>query len=120
MQDNSPNPQIDRESLERVLSFLPLFEADDQGTLYTVTPPQEHDGVITMGYITYSPEVERFIEALYAEGFVVPFDWGSWQDAAWRYVNQPDLLKDADLDALRKLLTLHVRKDRFVEGHLPK
>jgi hypothetical protein len=118
MQDKPPAPEITGESVERVLSFLPLFESEDQGPLYTVTPPQEQDGVMYMLYITYSPEVERFVGTLYSAGFVVPFDWGGWQDEAWRFVNDPDLLKDADLDTLRKLLTLHVRKDRFVEGHL--
>lgn len=118
MQDYPPAPEITRESVERVLSFLPLFESADQGPLYTVTPPQEHDGVMHMLRITYSPDVERFIGTLSAAGFVAPFDWGAWQDEAWRFVNDPDLLNGANLDTLRKLLTLHVRKDRFVEGHI--
>ncbi|HEX8600008.1 MAG TPA: DUF6508 domain-containing protein [Chloroflexia bacterium] len=118
MRDYPPAPEITRESVERVLAFLPLFEAGDQGPLYTVTPPQEQDGVMYMLYITYSPEVERFIGALSSAGFVVPYDWVAWQDEAWGFVNDPDLLNDADLDTLRKLLTLHVRKDRFVEGHI--
>ncbi len=117
MREYPPAPEITREGVERVLSFLPLFEPADQGQLYTVTPPQEQDGVMYTLYITYSPEVVRFIGTLSSAGFVVPFDWGAWQDDAWRYVNDPDLLNGADLDTLRKLLTLHVRKDRFVEGH---
>jgi len=33
-------------------------------------------------------------------------------------VNDETLLEEADLETLRKLLTTHVRKDRFCEGHL--
>ena len=30
----------------------------------------------------------------------------------------PEMLEPADLETIRKLLTLHVRKERFCEGHL--
>lgn len=119
MQDNPSPPEITRESIERVLSFLPLFEPDYPGVLYTWTPSRmQDDGTWNMPYVTYSQEMLRFLGALGSAGFITPYDWVAWQDEAWRYVRDPDLLKDADLDTLRKLLTLHVRKDRFVEGHL--
>ena len=46
------------------------------------------------------------------------FDWGAWQDEAIKYVQDPDLLSQADLDTLERLLTLHIRRDRFYDGHL--
>jgi hypothetical protein len=59
-----------------------------------------------------------FIETLYTASVVVDFDWLSWQQQAFEYCKQPSRLHAARLSTLRKLLTLHARQDRFVEGHL--
>jgi len=40
------------------------------------------------------------------------------QDAAGKYVEHPEMIESADTTAIRKLLTTHVRKDQFCEGHL--
>ena len=41
---------------------------------------------------------------------------------SWHYgkklTRDPDLIKKANLLTLRKLITAHVRQDRFCEGHL--
>jgi hypothetical protein len=66
----------------------------------------------------YHPEVNDFVRTLYAQGILYVCDWKRWGEEAERYQSHPDLLKAADLLTLRKLLTLHVRADRFVEGHL--
>ena len=60
----------------------------------------------------------RFISALHDNGWVVPFDWVSWQGEAQRYVSSPEMLESADVDVIRKLLTMHIRKERFCDGHL--
>ena len=41
----------------------------------------------------------------------------AWQRVAERYMREPSILARARLPTLRKLLTLHARKDRFCEGH---
>jgi hypothetical protein len=66
----------------------------------------------------YDAVVDRLVDALYAGGFIEPFDWPSWQDQAKEYVDHPDLLASADLEVLQKLFTTHVRKERFCSGHL--
>lgn len=45
---------------------------------------------------------------------MVVFDWVRWRAK----VSDPTALGGADLLTLRKLLTFHVRADRFSEGHL--
>jgi len=35
-----------------------------------------------------------------------------------KYIDNPELLESVDLLILRKLLTLHVKKERFCSGHL--
>jgi ADP-ribosyl-[dinitrogen reductase] hydrolase len=67
---------------------------------------------------SYSPRVDEFQRALYELGFAIDFDWGEWQDEAERLTVTPGALDDVDLVTLMKLLTLHVRKERFSEGYI--
>jgi len=106
--DSTPTP----ENMDRVLAFLPYFE-NASSHFYDV----ETDNLSMDPYV-YAPEVDRFVGTLYGEGFIFPFDWSAWKDEAARYVAGPSLLDNADLATLRKLLTLHVRADRFNSGHL--
>lgn len=62
-------------------------------------------------------EEETIVEALDSGGFIVPFDWPAWQEEGRRFVLEPALIETADLATLCHLYTLHVRKDRFCEGH---
>jgi hypothetical protein len=60
----------------------------------------------------------EFYQVLYDTGWIAPeFDWVGWQVAAWRYVESPCRVETADAGTFRKLLTTHVRSDRFCEGH---
>ena len=101
-----------RRQIDALLRFLPGFEATDaqHGEW------RSEDGV--MPYRVASEAVSGFLDALYGNGWVEPFDWGAWQDAAARYVESPDMVAQADMDTIRKLLTTHARNDRFCEGHL--
>lgn len=95
-----------------VVAFLAVFEKPG----YKFGRWQAPDGQI--GYYEYGSEVLSFIETLYTASVVVDFAWGPWQQQALGYWENPSGLHRARLSTLRKLLTLHVRKDRFVEGHL--
>lgn len=68
----------------------------------------------------YSPVVNDLVEALNRQELVFPFDWQEWSEQAQQLVNDPDLLAQADLETVRKLLTTHARCERFVSGHLAK
>jgi O-acetyl-ADP-ribose deacetylase (regulator of RNase III) len=46
------------------------------------------------------------------------FDWPSWRPEGWRFVDRPQRVATADLTTLRRLMTMHVRAERFNEGHL--
>lgn len=63
------------------------------------------------------PLIVEFIKALYEHGLIRDFDWGSWQPNALRFINHPELLGKASMKTCIKLLTLHARKDRFVDCH---
>jgi len=57
---------------------------------------------------------QPFVRALSGQAIMVVFDWARWRAE----VSDPTALGGADLLTLRKLLTFHVRADRFSQGHL--
>lgn len=102
-----------------VLKFLPIFEKP--GFEFSVERGGERqpDGVITMPYVELSGAASHFYTALNEHGFILKdFAWPDWQYHAQLYVSDPSALETADLETLCKLLTTHVRKDRFCDGHL--
>ncbi len=101
---------ITLKNIDAVLTFLSYFE-NTKNTFFTTS-----DSWIDP--YDYSPTVQDFIGILYDEGFIRPFDWGAWQGEPMKYFEDPASLDSADLDTISKLLTLHVRKDRFCGGHL--
>jgi hypothetical protein len=65
-----------------------------------------------------STDTARRLLTYLHENIVLPdFDWQAWQDQAIGYLDYRIRLETADLPTLRKLLTAHVRADRFAEGH---
>lgn len=102
--------------IDALLGFLPVMEARVAGEWQG--GDRNEDGSINMPWMSYDERVLAFIKACYQHGWVRPFDWNAWQEQAKRYYDDPLLLAAADLTALQKLLTLHVRKERFHEGHL--
>ena len=69
--------------------------------------------------IKFEDTVNRFTRALYQNDWIASdFNWTKWQETAQRYVECRDMVGSADTLTIQKLLTTHVRKDRFCEGHL--
>ena len=111
-QDNIPD--IGPQQLDAILRFLPFFERP--GYVFG----EWHGRAGQWPYYTPSRRVASFVQALYDEHILFSFDWPSWQAEADRYVSDPEAVRQADLLTCRKLLTTHVRADRFSEGHLAK
>jgi len=104
---------VGAEALDAVLAFLPVFA--QPGVVFGKwhTPEGQHP------YYAESTDVRAFVSTLHQHHITFPFDWPSWQqEEANRYVDRPETMAQADLLTLRKLLTVHIRADRFVEGHL--
>jgi O-acetyl-ADP-ribose deacetylase len=103
--------------LEAVVALLPGLERVER------EPAQERggelaaDGSIQMPYLQHAPEVEQLLRTLAQRQLPLTFDWTSWQDQAQRF-RDPSVVTTASLDELRRLLTVHLRKERFCEGHL--
>jgi len=105
-------PEIGLQQLDAILRFLPVFERPD----YVFGEWHSSEGQLP--YYSMSRETRTFVKALYDQQIIFSFDWTSWQEETERYVSAPETLETTDLLVLRKLLTTHVRKDRFIEGHL--
>ena len=99
------------DNLDRVLAYRPVFERQPD-ELYEVRME-----VSMLDPYVYAAEVNQFIQALYQENLVIAFNWIAWKDEAEQFVNDPERLQTADLATLQKLLTSHVRADRFCSGH---
>jgi len=56
------------------------------------------------------------MEELYGRHVMLVFDWPAWKSEAQRFRDR-NALETASLEDVRRLLTLHVRADRFNEGH---
>lgn len=84
------------EQLDPLLAFLPLLDPGAEN-------PTRHTGT--------------FMQAVYDNGLVVDFDWGQWEPIAEQFLH-PVVMAQAALPDLVRLLTLHVRKERFCWGHL--
>ena len=102
-----------KKQIDAILPFLALFTVDGFSTGVLHGPPGEFP------WFAYSKPVLQFQQALYDHGWVTPsFNWPKWQETAKEYVKSPERIDAADIKTIRKLLTTHVRKERFREGHL--
>jgi hypothetical protein len=105
-------PAIGPAQIDALLAFLPLFEQKG----YVFGQWERREG--TLGWYRLSEGANRFRRVLGRQGFIRPFDWPAWAAANGRkYADDPAALASTDLDTLCKLLTWHVRADRFVEGN---
>jgi len=102
---------IKPEAVENILKYLPFFR-ETQEELYT------YNGEAVLDPFTYHSRVSEFISDLYAGNFIQAYDWMSWRDTAKSYIDNPAAIQQADWDALIRLITYHIRRDRFVSGHL--
>jgi O-acetyl-ADP-ribose deacetylase len=102
-----------------VVRFLPIFEAIAPDDFAQLVGSSAVEGEISfMGHLEYHPAVYKFMDACYENGMVLSFDWGAWSDEARRYMKDPQLVMSASLDTCLKLITTHLRAERFCDGHL--
>ena len=104
---------LEAQHLANLLEFIPVFE--DPVFCPAGQIPMDEENWPDQEFMKL---VSRFMDACYKNGFVVRFDWEHWETEALAYVRDPALLKDADLTVLRRLLTWHIRQNRFTKNHV--
>ena len=102
--------QINQEDIEAVLAYVPIL-SDPKFSFGEWRTPEGQ-----FPHYFFSSEANRLIDAL--NKLIIVFDWPAWKEEAQTLMENPDALAKADLPTLRKLVTTHVRAERFNEGHL--
>jgi hypothetical protein len=98
--------------MDAILPYLDRFTAEGFSVGTWHSPPGQFP------WFEFNDSVTEFQQALYDNDWIKSFDWGEWQDTAREYVEDPAKVESADAETIQKLLTTHVRKERFCEGHL--
>jgi len=108
---------INKETFERISTYISEIEKDPEKHA-TLTKPQKNKDHLTLSMCIFSETLTNLISELYKSGCIINFDWPSWQNEAQKYLEDSSRLKNADLLTTCKILTTHIRKERFCEGHL--
>jgi len=66
----------------------------------------------------YHERIDAFQRPCYDNGLVQSFPWTLWSDECERYEADAELVALADLETCIKLITAHIRAERFADGHL--
>jgi len=103
-----PEPTID--DMRAVAALLPELER------VQASPLEWRVGGGQMPHAENVAVVNRVMQEVYDHHLLIDFNWGGWQDEAKRFLD-PAVLSEATLDDLRRLLTVHVRTERFSRGH---
>ena len=96
-----------------MLVFIPAFDDPSIATDWQIPMDEDH-----WPDVEFMKGVSRFMDVCYKNGVVVRFDWENWETEAMKWVREPALLKEADLGTVRRLLTWHIRQNRFTKNHV--
>ena len=100
--------------IEKLLAYLPQLSAEGYDPIKRWHGGQAADGSVTMS----SPEYEEAAECLRVMAFEdCWFDREYPQKDAASMLESEDVVRAADIDQIRTMLTYCARGDRFCEGH---
>ncbi|MFI5297240.1 MAG: DUF6508 domain-containing protein [Polyangiales bacterium] len=105
-------PRPNREDLLAVTAYADVFDAKGFSAGKYDT---KSGGLPTFDL---SPQVGALVNDIYARRILFSFNWPSWAEEGRRLEGDDQALARADVLTLRKLLTMHVRADRFSDGHV--
>lgn len=109
---------ISPECINEVVSFIPKLQSIPAEKIARWGHGEGTDGARELSLEpSYHPVIRELMRSLNEYHFVQPFDWSRWQPTAEKIFHEPSLVAKASLETCAKLLTLHVRKDRFRGGH---
>lgn len=108
---------LKKEQWAKLFSLLePLNSNLEHGKL--IGSKKQSDGTVTFPFFDIGPVVERLVHVIYELNIAPAFDWDSWIEGRQILNNQNRDFSTLSPIALCKLLTLILRKDRFLEGFL--
>ena len=104
---------IPRQKWEELLSSIPGVFREAE----SVAPCVEGDSE-TSPADDYSQGLSKFVALCYEMGLVIDFDWMHWKEGATYLKDNSKKVVEADLETVVKLITSHIRNDRFDEDWL--
>lgn len=104
--------KIRRKDIIALIKYIPLFTMKRKFG----EPPAFDKGSFIFPILI--DEAEEFYKDCYKHNLVQPFDWNSWLQGNERLVFDGEGIENCDLETLGKLMTTHIRGDRFNDGHL--
>ena len=109
-------------NIKNVIRFIPritnLKDSEIAAPTRVIRDPEDPSTVlIDIFNARYRLVVRRLLKSLQQNNFVQPYNWGRWQLEAAKYLKRRKSLETASLETCIKLLTLHIRKERFCTGH---
>jgi len=111
---------ITKAGFERVTSFIPRLEslpAEEVVPWPELQKTPDGRGIVLPPGPDYHPDVIALMDALNECGFVQSFDWPAWKPEAEKFISTPQLVRGADIETCIKLITTHIRAERFSDGH---
>lgn len=109
---------ITQAGIRRLLSFLPLFVDTRANHGAGPTAEDADENTITIRPAILSGRASGFVAACCDENFVQPFDWGEWSRDHESELCSHEFISNANLATIVRMLTTHIRADRFCDGHL--
>ncbi|MEN6378351.1 MAG: DUF6508 domain-containing protein [Methanofastidiosum sp.] len=107
---------LTKKNIEVILNYLPYFEDKNQKFFDILTPKRDGGNIVEYIYVTYSAKFMEFYRELHEQGFVTNFNWLDSTLESNDLSHYYELLEDADIMTLRKLITIIVRHDKHNEG----
>jgi hypothetical protein len=109
---------VTQDGIDRLLSFIPYFEATGSGFGSDLAVEKVDDKTFELLPATLSGKALDFFDACYAGKFVQDFDWQGWREEHESELASEAFIGRADLATIVRLLTVHLRADHFCNGHL--
>ncbi|HOI76362.1 MAG TPA: DUF6508 domain-containing protein [Methanofastidiosum sp.] len=107
---------LTKKNIEVILNYLPYFEDKNQKFFDILMPKRDGGNIVEYIYVTYSAKFMEFYRELHEQGFVTNFNWLDSTLESNDLSHYYELLEDADIATLRKLITIIVRHDKHNEG----
>jgi len=111
------DPLPKKENIMNLVRFLSIFE--DPNFRPGESKCEVEGDAVVLYPVEYHHAVYDFMDSCYREGVMFDFDWIKYSGRAKAIETRTPHYKDATLLQMCKILTGHIRCDRFVEAHIP-
>jgi hypothetical protein len=101
---------------QKLLDFISYFKDDKIHFCQWQGGEKDAKGVITMPYPVYDEKLSEFIDSVYDSGIMMGDYLGYFKEQLSQKNDVNEIIKNANLDTLRAVLTFYVRQERFGNG----